>query len=72
LVQVSLTEQSKVLAKNALFPLQGTLAEAIGKLPETGLEFLECIVGLIQMQHVDAAPILEAGPIDLVLRDTGA
>jgi hypothetical protein len=72
LVQVSLTEQGKVLARNAPFPLQDTLAESIGKLPENGLESLECIVELMQMQHVDAAPILETVPIDAVLRDTGA
>jgi len=76
LVQVSLTEQGKALASNAPSPLQDTLAEAMGKLPETELvviaESLERIVGLMQMQHVDAAPILETGPIDPVLGDTGA
>jgi len=72
LVQVSLTEQSKVFARNAPFPLLDSLAESIGKLPENGLESLECIVKIMQMQHVDAAPILETGPIDAVLRDTGA
>jgi len=63
LVQVSLTEQGKVLARNAHTHLQDTLAVAMGKLPETELvmiaESLERIVGLMQMQHVDAAPILE-------------
>ena len=43
-------------------------AEAMGKLPEIELvviaELVEGIVGLMQMQHVDAAPILETGPID--------
>jgi hypothetical protein len=57
LVQVSLAEQ-------------GTLAVVMGKLPETELvmiaESLERIVGLMQMQHVDA------GPTDPVLGDTGA
>jgi len=51
-------------------------AEAMGKLPEIELvviaELVEGIVGLMQMQHVDAAPIPETGPIDPVLRDTDA
>ena len=76
LVQVSLTEQGKVLASNAPSPLQGTLAEAMDKLPETELlviaETLERIVGLMQVQHVDAAPILETGPINPVLGNTDA
>ena len=74
LVQVSLTEQGKTLCSNAPSPLQDTLAEAMGKLPETELlvitESLERIVGLMQLQHVDAAPILETGPISPVMADT--
>lgn len=69
LVQVSLTEQGKVLAGNTPSPLQDTLVKAMGKLPETELvmiaETLERIVALMQMQHVDAAPILETGSNDL-------
>ena len=76
LVQVSLTEQGKILAGNAPSPLHDTLTEAMDKLPETELmmiaESLERIVGLMQMQHVDATPILEAGPIDPVSGETGA
>jgi len=76
LVQVSLTERGKVLARNAPSPLQGALVEAMGKLPETELvviaESLERIIELMQIQHVDAAPILESGQIDPVLGDTGA
>ena len=76
LVQVSLTELGKVLAKSAPSPLQDTLAEAMGKLPETELvtiaEALERIVRLMQIQHVEAAPILETGPIDRVSGDTDA
>ncbi len=76
LVQISLTEQGKVLARNAPSPLHDTLTEAMSKLPENELvmiaESLERIVGLMQMQHLDAAPILEAGPIDPVSGDTGA
>ncbi len=76
LVHVSLTEQGKALARNAPSPLQDAFAGAMRKLPETELvmiaESLERIVGLMQMQHVDAAPILETGPSDAVLRYTGA
>ena len=35
-------------------------------------ESLERIVGLMQMQHVDTAPILETGPIGPVLGNTDA
>ncbi len=76
LVQVSLTEQGEVLARSAPSPLQDTLAEAMGKLPETELvtiaESLERIVGLMQIQHVEAAPILETGPIDRAPGDADA
>jgi DNA-binding MarR family transcriptional regulator len=76
LVQISLTELGEVLARNAPSPLQDTLAEAMGKLPETELatiaESLERIVGLMQIQHVEAAPILETGPIGRVSADTDA
>ena len=76
LVQVSLTELGEVLARNAPSPLQDTLAEAMGKLPETELatiaESLERVVGLMQIQYVEAAPILETGPIGRVSADTDA
>jgi len=76
LVQVSLTELGKVLAKSAPSPLQNTLAEAMGKLPETELvtiaEALERIVSLMQIQHVEAAPILQTGPINRASEDTDA
>lgn len=74
LVQVSLTEQGKVLAGNAPSPLQDTFVEAMSKLPEAELvvieESLKRIVGLMQVRHVDATPILETGPINPVLEDT--
>ena len=76
MVQVSLTEQGKVLARNAPSPLQDTLAEAMGKLPETELvtiaEALERVVRLMQIQHVEAAPILETAPIGRVSADSDA
>ncbi len=68
LVQITLTEQGKDLAVDAPSPLQDTLAEAMGRLSETELvmiaESLERIVGLMQIKHPGAAPILETGPID--------
>jgi len=67
LVLVTLTEAGVELARNAPSPLQETLAEAMSHLPkselETIAESLERVVGLMQMKHVDAAPILETGPI---------
>lgn len=72
-MSVSLTEQGKDLTNNAPSPLQDSLADAMEKLPETELvviaESLERVVGLMQMQHVDAARILETGPIDPVVKD---
>ena len=66
LVYITLTEQGRDLAEDAPSPLQDTLAEAMSKLPETESEMiaesLERIVGLMQIQHVGAAPILENGP----------
>jgi DNA-binding MarR family transcriptional regulator len=71
LVHVSLTEQGKALARNAPSPLQDAFAGAMRKLPETELvmiaESLERIVGLMQLQHMDTAPILESEPIDAAL-----
>ena len=70
LVYVSLTEQGEALAKNAPSPLQDAFAGAMRKLPEAELimitESLERIVGLMQIQHMDSAPILESEPIDPV------
>jgi hypothetical protein len=61
LVQVSLAEQ-------------GTLAVVMGKLPETELvmiaESLERIVGLMQMQHVDAGPTDQCWEIRVHEEDT--
>ena len=71
LVHVSLTEKGEALARNAPSPLQDAFAGAMRKLPETELvmiaESLERIVGLMQIQHMDTAPILESEPIDPVL-----
>jgi DNA-binding MarR family transcriptional regulator len=76
LIWISLTEQGKVLARNAPSPLHDILAEAVFKLPETELvmivESLERIVGLMQMHHVDTVPTLKTGPIDPVVEDADA
>jgi len=67
LVQVTLTEQGRQMGEAAPSPLQDTLADAMDGLPESEqaqiAESLERIVELMQVRHVDAAPILQAGPI---------
>jgi DNA-binding MarR family transcriptional regulator len=64
LVKVSLTEEGKELARNAPSPLQNTLVEAMGNLPEPELEImaesLERLAQLMRTQHADATPILES------------
>lgn len=73
LVWISLTEEGKDLANFAPSPLQDSLAEAIGKLPETELvkivESLERLVELMQTHKLTAAPIQDTGSIDLVGED---
>lgn len=68
LVQVSLTEPGKALVASAPSPLQDTLANAMNELPEAKLatiaESLDRIVQMMEARHIDAAPILETGPID--------
>jgi DNA-binding MarR family transcriptional regulator len=67
LVQVSLTEQGRALAARAPSPLQDTLAAAMSDLPEAELariaESLDRIVEMMEARQIDAAPILETGPI---------
>lgn len=67
LIHISLTEQGRVLAGNAPSPLQDTLTDAMGQLPESELEIiaesLERIVELMEVRHVDAAPILETASL---------
>ncbi|MFQ5654826.1 MAG: MarR family winged helix-turn-helix transcriptional regulator, partial [Planctomycetota bacterium] len=68
LVQVSLTEQGKTLVASAPSPLQDTLAEAMNDLQEVELatiaDSLDRIVEMMEVRHIDAAPILETGAID--------
>ena len=70
LIQVSLTEHGKTLIMNAPSPLQDTLAEALSNLSEveqaTIAGALDRIVEMMEVRHIDAAPILETGPIDPV------
>ena len=67
LVQVSLAEQGRALVKSAPSQLQDKLAEAMNDLPEaeqaTIAGSLEQIVEMMEVRDVDAAPILETGPI---------
>jgi DNA-binding MarR family transcriptional regulator len=66
-VLVSLTEVGEAVVVSAPSPLQGTLARAMERLPEaeqaTLAGSLERIVELMEVRDVDAAPILETGPI---------
>ena len=68
LVQVALTEPGKALVVRAPSPLQDTLAEAMNDLPEsekaTIAESLDRIVEMMEVRHIDAAPILETGLIN--------
>jgi DNA-binding MarR family transcriptional regulator len=68
LVQVSLTEKGNALVANAPSPLQDTLSEAMNELSKAELsaiaESLDRIVEMMEVRHIDAAPILETGPID--------
>lgn len=67
-VYVTLTKEGKLLSENAPSPLQNTLVDAMVNLPESDQELiaesLERVVGMMQVQHIDAAPILETGAID--------
>ncbi|PLX85453.1 MAG: MarR family transcriptional regulator [Desulfuromonas sp.] len=66
-VLICVTEAGKKLAENAPSPLQDTLSEALVKLPE--LEqvsitlAMEKVVDLMEARQIDAAPLLETGPI---------
>jgi len=67
LVRVSLAEQGRALVKSAPSLLQDKLAEAMNDLPEadqaTIAGSLDQIVEMMEVRDVDAAPILEIGPI---------
>lgn len=66
-VLVSLTEAGLQLTDSAPSPLQQTLAAGLNRLPETEqvtiTQALETVVALMNARHIDAAPVLETGPI---------
>ncbi len=67
-VQIAATEKGIALAAAAPSPLQESLAEALKELPE--LEqisitlSLEKVVDLMEARKIDAAPVLQTGPIN--------
>ncbi len=67
LVLTSLTEAGVQLAASAPSPLQQTLAAGLKQLPEeeqVGITLaLEKVVELMNARNIDAAPVLETGPI---------
>jgi len=67
LVHVTVTDKGRELADAAPSPLQDSLAEALRDLPELEQAAialsLEKIVDLMEARHIDAAPILETGPV---------
>lgn len=66
-VVVTLTEKGQALTENAPSPLQETFAVALRQIPElervTITLALERVVDLMDARGIDAAPILEAGPL---------
>ena len=68
IVRVTATRAGVELSQTAPSPLQQTLANALGKLPEleqaTMALSLERIVALMEAPEVDAAAILATGPIN--------
>lgn len=66
-VVVNVTKEGLKFIKNAPSPLQDKLAESLKNLPEleqsTIALSLERIVNLMEVEHVDASPILETAPI---------
>lgn len=66
-VLVALTESGAALIASAPSPLQQTLAAGLRQLPQAeqvGItQALETVVELMNARHIDAAPVLETGPI---------
>jgi DNA-binding MarR family transcriptional regulator len=67
-VTVVATDEGRRTAQEAPSPLQKTLADALGALPKPEqaeiARSLERVVALMEAQHIDAAPILETGPLN--------
>jgi DNA-binding MarR family transcriptional regulator len=66
-VTVTATDEGQRLSESAPSPLQEKLTQALSSLPESEqieiAKSLERIVSLMEAQHIDAAPILETGPL---------
>ncbi|MCB0309720.1 MAG: MarR family transcriptional regulator [Bdellovibrionales bacterium] len=67
-IHVSLTSQGEKLVAEAPSPLQGKLFAALNRLVPADqaiiAESLERVVEMMEAHNVEAAPILETGPID--------
>jgi DNA-binding MarR family transcriptional regulator len=67
-VNVMATSEGRELAEHAPSPLQDSLADSLERLPEaeqaTIALSLERVVDLMEAGDIDAAPILETGPIN--------
>ena len=67
-VNIWMTTQGRDLIQNAPSPLQDMLAEAIDGLPSSEqlsiAETFERVVSLMEIQNLDAAPMLESGPME--------
>jgi len=67
-VRVCLTDTGREVLERAPSPLQDSLAAAMNNLPPEEVAsmaaVLERIVEFMEIQHIDASPILETGPID--------
>lgn len=67
-VAVTATNEGHRIAQQAPSPLQKTLADALNTLPQDEQAkiagSLERIVNLMEAQHIDAAPILDTGPLN--------
>jgi DNA-binding MarR family transcriptional regulator len=67
-VLISLTETGKSLVRNAPSPLQANLANGLKNLSKLEQEAialsLEKVVGLMEAEELDAAPILDTGRLD--------
>jgi len=66
-VHVALTERGRQVIAQAPSPLQDRLADALARLPRREQEeiatALEKVVALMEARDLDAAPILQTGPI---------
>lgn len=67
-VYITATDQGRALVGSAPSPLQDALSAALARLPRQKQEMIACsleeVVHLMGAQYLDAAPILETGPID--------